>query len=188
MSEERGRLFVVTGIRSAGKTTVGRALAENLDRAVFIDGETISAMVVSGAVPLTPAVSTAGVEQLFLRYAGALVLADTYRSAGFDAVIADNIFGSFLEDFLVLADPEPVHLVVLHPGAEVVAARDVGRANAVSRDVPSIDGLWLSLEHETRHVGLWLDTSDLGVAETVYQILERQDEAAVGSMASPNAQ
>lgn len=32
MSDERGRLFVITGIQASGKTTVGTALAKTLTK------------------------------------------------------------------------------------------------------------------------------------------------------------
>ncbi|MDE9364175.1 hypothetical protein PZ938_01015 [Luteipulveratus sp. YIM 133132] len=179
MSSERGRLFVITGIQGAGKTTIGTALARTLNRSVFIDGDLVGSVVVSGREPMSEPASQEAIEQLLFRYVGALVLADTYRTAGFDAVIADNIFGDYLEDFLELAAPETVHLVMLHPSQDTVRLRDMERGGDAYRDGFTIQGLWESVESGTRRAGLWLDTSHMTVAETVLEILKRQPEAEV---------
>jgi gluconate kinase len=181
MSEvvELGRLFVVTGIQGAGKSTVGRALAGAFAKAVFIDGDTIADMVVSGHAPMSAEPSQDALEQLLFRYAGALVLADTYRAAGFDAVVADNIFGDAFVDFLHIAAPETVHLVVLHPSAEVVRQRDEDRGGNAYRDGFTVDGLWDEVEKNTPRLGLWLDTSEHRVEDTVLEIIQRQHEAVV---------
>lgn len=181
MSEdtETGRLFVISGIQGAGKSTVGRALAETLSKSVYIDGDMIMDVVVSGRVDMTGDPSPAAMEQLLYRYAGALVLADTYRAAGFDAVIADNIFGDAFVDFLHLAAPETLHLVVLHPSAAVVRQRDADRGGNAYRDGFTVDGLWTELEDNTPRHGLWLDTSEQRVEDTVLEIIQRQHESVV---------
>lgn len=176
---EPGRLFVVTGIRAAHTSTVGLALAQTLSRAVFIEGDTIGGMVVSGGEPMTDPPTEGAVEQLFFRYAGALVLADTYRAAGFDAVIADTIFGEFLTDYLHIAAPETVHLVMLHPDVEAGPDHEDGRAQADPGDGSVAHDLWTAVESATPRVGLWLDTSGMSVSEVVLEIIRRQHEAVV---------
>ncbi|KNX36644.1 nucleoside/nucleotide kinase family protein [Luteipulveratus halotolerans] len=179
MTDERGRLFVITGIQASGKTTVGTALAKTLTKSVFIDGDTIGGFVVSGREMMTRPPTQEAIEQLLFRYVGALVVADTYRTAGFDAVIADNIYGDYLIDFLELAHPEPVHLVMLNPSKDTVALREMERGKDSYRDGFTIESLWDTVEFATKRVGLWLDNSHLTVAETVMEILRRQPEAAV---------
>ncbi|TWE07930.1 phosphotransferase [Rudaeicoccus suwonensis] len=174
-----GRLFVISGAQAAGKSTVGQALAAGLTRAVFIDGDTVDGVVVSGSEPMTEPATVGAVEQLFLRYAGALTLADVYRSAGFDAVIADNIFGDFLDDFLVLAAPEPLHFVMLTPSIDAIYEREEARRKNAYRDGITVEGLVDTIERDTDRVGLWLDNTDLSVAQTITTILQRQDEALV---------
>jgi len=170
---------VISGVQAAGKSTVGHALAEALPRAVFVDGDTIGNVVVSGGAAMTEPPRMEAIEQLFLRYAGALTVADVYRSAGFDAVIADNIFGTFLDDFLMIAAPEPIHFVMLTPTADAIRAREHGRGKDAYRDGFTIEGLVESVEHGSRRVGLWIDNTSLSVAQTVSQILAEADEALV---------
>ena len=176
-----GRLIVVTGAQAAGKTAVGYAVAARLPRAVHVDGDAISAMVVSGGVPMTLPASPAAVEQLFLRWLGAIAVAETYQQAGFDAVITDNIFGEWLEDFLDFVSPASVHLVMLNPSAEVLRGREAAREKSgYDRDV-TVEALFASVSEETSRVGLWLDTSEQTVVETANDILDRLGEALLGA-------
>lgn len=177
--DEQGRLFVITGIQAAGKSTVGRALAEALPKAVFIDGDVVGNTVVSGKELMSEPPTMAAIEQLLLRYSGALTLADVYRAAGFDAVVADNIFGRYLEDFLELADPEPVHLVVLHPSVDTVSAREGERSGRAYRDGITVEGLWALVEFDTPRLGLWIDNSSDTVGRTVTTILQHLDDALI---------
>ncbi|RNI20869.1 AAA family ATPase [Flexivirga caeni] len=174
-----GRLFVISGAQAAGKSTVGRALAEALPRSVFVDGDTIGNFVLSGKELMTEPPRTPAIEQLFLRYAGALTVADVYRSAGFDAVIADNIFGSFLNDYLMIAAPEPVHFVMLNASADIIRAREIARGGNAYRDGFTVEGLVSSIEHDTLRVGLWIDNTVLTAGQTVAQILRHTDDALV---------
>lgn len=146
---------------------------------MFIDGDWVMDVVVGGREDMTGDPTPGAVEQLLYRYAGALVLADTYRAGGFDAIIADNIFGEAFVDYLHIAAPELVHMVVLHPSAEIVRQRDTDRGGNAYRDGITVDGLWDELEHNTPRHGLWLDTSDHRVEDTVLEIIQRQHEAAI---------
>lgn len=168
-----GRIFVVTGAPSSGKTSAGRALAEALPKAVFIDGPTLEQFVVTGQAQMEEPPSVEQIEQVLLRYAAALTLADVYRAGGFDVVIADDLIDERLEDFLELADPEPIHLVVLHPSAEALAER------GDRLDIGTATGLHNLIEHHTPRIGLWIDNSVTTVPMTVLTILRGLDEALI---------
>lgn len=170
---------MISGAQAAGKTIVGQALADALPRSVFIDGDTIGDVVVSGKALMTQPPRIEAVEQLFLRYAGALTVADVYRSAGFDAVIADNIFGSYLDDFLMIAAPEPVHFVMLTPSIDVIRAREIAREKNAYRDGFTVEGLVDTIEHDTFRVGLWIDNTTVSPSETAARILRDADRALV---------
>jgi hypothetical protein len=111
----RGRLVVVTGADPGAAGRLGRALGERLGRAVVVEGPLIDSMVVA---PEEPASGTEGVRRLLLRWSASLAVAETYQIEGHDAVIADRIEGDRLEDFLDLAAPEPVRLVVVGRGID----------------------------------------------------------------------
>lgn len=182
-SPTSGRLFVITGARAVGKTACGKALAQALTRAVFLDGDTIGDSVVSGKAPMTEPATVDAVDQLFLRYAGALALADVYRSGGFDVVIADTIIGSYLDGFLEIAEPDLVHLVMLNPTVDAIYERDEQRRKTAYEQGLTVEDLWRTVEEHTRRAGLWLDTSNMSVAQTITQILRRIDETRVDTTA-----
>lgn len=150
-----GRLIVITGAQAAGRATVGYAVAARLPRAVHVDGDVVSAMVVSGGVPITLPAPPAAVEQLFLRWLASIAVAETYQQAGFDAVVTDTDIGDFLEDFLDFVSPAPLHLVMLDPPADEGAQR----------------------------AAQWLDTTGQSLEETVNDILDRLPETAVETRA-----
>lgn len=153
----RGRLLLVTAARAEARAGLATALAARLEHAVLVDGEALERAVLPGsarqgwAEPPTP-------EQLrlrLLRWSAALAVAETYQLEGFDAVVSDDAHGEQLEDFLDLAAPEPVHVVVV---------RDAG-------------------DRVTPHWGLWVDgtASDDTTAEDV---VARLDEALVATSES----
>ena len=46
--------MLVTGIQAAGKSTVGRILAERFERGAFVEGDLMWKLIVSGRVDMTP--------------------------------------------------------------------------------------------------------------------------------------
>lgn len=150
----RGRLFLVTGPDSDERLGVATALVRSLDRSALVDGEVVDRMLVSGRVPAEGPLTAERLGQLLLRWSAALAVAETFQLEGFDAVVTDDVQGSHVEDFLDLAAPETVHLVVLrHP----------------------------SLEPGTPRWGLWVDGGARSAHETSVDILGRLDDARVAT-------
>lgn len=74
----------------------------------------------------------------------------------------------------------PLHVVVLAPSVEAVAAREAGRPHtAYGPGNHTLAALDHALRQETPRLGLWLDTSTLTAAQTVDEIVRRADEALV---------
>lgn len=118
MSEEqRGRLFLVVGADAELRVEVAATLAQRSPLAIALDGTAFDSMVVSGREAYDEPPSVAQLRQLLLRWSASIATAETYLLEGFDAVISDAVLGSFLDDFLDLATPEPVHVVVLDDGS-----------------------------------------------------------------------
>ncbi|GAA4906432.1 AAA domain-containing protein [Stackebrandtia albiflava] len=173
-----GRLIIITGVQAAGKTTVGRALAGLLPRAVHVDGDAVHRFVVSGEIPYDVPPPPGATEQLYLRYRGSLAVARVYRDAGFDAVFTDNIFGATLPDVLEMA-AGPVHLIVLDPDHATVVARETARDKTGYTDRITPELLMSALREETPRWGLWWDSTGETAQQTAAALSSRLAEAVV---------
>ena len=137
-------------------------------------------MFVVGRIPMEPNAGPEALEQLDLRYRLAAQTADAFADAGYVTIVQDNVYGDYLTRFVERIRFRPLHVVVLVPRPDVVAAREAGRAKTAYRPGSwSIEGLDEELRERTPRIGLWLDTSDQTPEETVDVILQRRNEARV---------
>lgn len=170
------RVFLITGLQAAGKSTIAGLLARRLPRAFHFDGDVLYHGVVSGGVDMTPDPDPEAVRQLRLRYAGSALLARHYADAGFDVVCSDIMFGADVERWMDDVAGNDRHLVVLDPPVEAVVARELGRGSNAYRDWPgnvteSVRVMRGDLLTTPRR-GLWLDDGNLTAGESVDRILE----------------
>lgn len=172
------RLFVVTGVSAAGKSTVAQLLAERFERSAHVRGDTFRRFVVGGAAPMSTEPSPEAYAQLRLRYRLAANVADHYVDAGFTTVLQDVIIGPMLDEMLPMIRTRPLALVVLAPSVDAVTRRELGRAKTGYGAFTPSD-LDQVLRNTTTRIGLWLDSSDMTAAETVDEILRRQREALI---------
>lgn len=176
-----GDIVVITGIMAAGKSTVAQALAERLDASVHLRGDVFRRMIVNGQAAITPDTWKEAERQLHLRYRLATDAARTYAGSGFTVVYQDVIIGRDVELVRGFLDDTPgsVFVVVLTPDPAVAARRDHARPKTGYVDWTPED-LDRALRTETPPIGLWLDTSNLTVDQTVDAIIDRIDEARLG--------
>ncbi|MEU6257737.1 AAA family ATPase [Streptomyces sp. NPDC047043] len=174
-------VVVITGVMASGKSTVAQALAERLPRAAHVRGDVFRRMIVSGREEYVPGGEGSdgeGAAQLRLRYRLSAATADAYAEAGFTAVVQDVVLGEDLAAYVGLVRTRPLYVVVLAPSAEAVAVREAGRAKTGygAWTVADLDG---ALRASTPRLGLWLDSSELTVGETVEAILAGRERARV---------
>ncbi|MGW2518174.1 AAA family ATPase [Streptomyces sp. NPDC001617] len=172
-------VVLITGVMASGKSTVAQALAERLPRAAHVRGDLFRRMVVSGREEYVPGADGGeGEAQLRLRYRLSAATADAYAEAGFTAVVQDVVLGEKLTAYVDLIRTRPLRVVVLAPRPEAVAARETGRAKS-GYGAWTVADLDRELRARTPRLGLWLDSSDLTVGETVEAILAGRQRARV---------
>jgi chloramphenicol 3-O-phosphotransferase len=115
--------------------------------------------------------------QLVLRYRAAAETAKVYSSADFNVIYQDLIVGPVIEEVVALYRGFPLHVVILCPSPESIAARENARAKTGYGEV-TVEQLQNALD-ETPRLGFWLDTSAQSVEETTTAILQNLDKAKI---------
>lgn len=169
-------MFLISGPSAAGKSTVAQLLAQRFPRGVHLEGDVFRRSIVSGRQDPDPAAPPEAKHQLRLRYQIAVDAADRYFRDGFSVVLEDVIAGELLAECVALVCSRPLHVVVLLPTVDVVAAREATREE-VGYAAWSIEELHNAFVQRTPRLGLWLDTSDQTPEQTVDEILLRVAEA-----------
>jgi predicted kinase len=176
------RIILITGVMAAGKSTIAQALAERLPMSVHLRGDRFRSSIVDGREEITQDPTPEAIQQLRLRYELGAMVARRYHEAGFNVVYQDVILGEDVRYVVDLLRDVPLQVVVLCPSPEVVAHREATRGKTGYGDwtVAELDA---SLREETPRIGLWLDTSELTVNETVDRILDDLDSPGSASAA-----
>jgi len=169
--DSRRAIFLINGTQGAGKSTVGRLLAERFDRAASIDADDLERIVVSGRAPIEPPLSPEAEHQLRLRAQVASRIADIYFAAGFTVVIAEILVGR-LDHFVSDIKSRPLILVNLAPSLDIVKRRNEERPNKNVFE-PWSPILDRAMRETMSLVGLWLDNSNQSPDETVDEIIRR---------------
>ncbi|MGB7237934.1 MAG: phosphotransferase [Rhodococcus sp. (in: high G+C Gram-positive bacteria)] len=176
---------LVVGAQASGKSSVARLLAERVPRGAFIEGDVLWKMIVAGAVDMSGDASAEADQQLALRYRHGALLCESFVAEGFVAVHAENMYGPPVERHLQSLRCAR-SLVVLRPRPEVIEERERMRGTSAYRPwIPPGGSLrdavirfdeWVAA---TPRIGLWVDSSDQTVDQTVDFILDRWAEATV---------
>lgn len=169
------KAFLISGVPGAGKTTVARLLAAQFPRACHIEGDLIHHhLIVSGGIAPHERPHEEAERQLRLRRRNVCLLADSFADDGFVPVIDDVVVSnSVMETYQELLRTRPLVFVQLAPTIEVIKERDAARHKQVFEIWSHLDTLMRDSMHR---VGLWLDTSNMTVEETVDAILARETE------------
>jgi hypothetical protein len=178
-------VWLITDIPGAGKTTAGRLLADRFARSVVIEGDLLQGWIVAGNVWPGQVPADESSRQIELNMRNQRLVARSYAEAGFTAIVDYVIVTRrALDGYRAALAGLDVHLVVLHPGAAIVIAREAEREK--SRRHRAVHGrtigehfahLETPLVAELGGVGLWLDTADLSPDATMNRIVAGRDRA-----------
>jgi len=145
---------------------------------VHVEGDVFRRSIVSGREEMTPGASTEALRQLRLRYRIAALAVDEYAAAGFTVIVEDVVAGPLLTEVVDLIRSRPLHVVVLVPSVDAIAAREAAR-DASGYASFSVEQLHGGFVDGTPRLGVWLDTSGQKPEQTVDAILARTGEAQV---------
>ncbi|MBT2533583.1 phosphotransferase [Arthrobacter sp. ISL-48] len=162
---------------ASGKSTVADALARRLNRAAHVRGDMFRRMIVSGQAAMSSPLSSEALAQLHLRQRLAAGTAVEYARAGITAVVQDLYLGGDLPRMISMVQHRPLYLFVLAPQVGVVEVRELAREKSGYGAEWSVAAFDRHLREETPRLGLWLDTSDLTVEQTIDGMLENLSEA-----------
>ncbi len=164
-------LFVISGTQGAGKSTVAQALARRFERGAWVSADALQRMIVAGGHwPEGVDMSEDAERQLRLRLTNTCLLGRSFVAAGISAVVDDLVIGSRLDDLLDELAGHPFVFVMLTPRLDVVRERERARGTSLWQQWEWLDD---EIRTKTRRVGMWLDSSDQTVEETVDEILAR---------------
>lgn len=172
--DEPGRVFLISGQLSAGKSTVAKALLARFPFGFHVDLDGIREMVTSGlASPLEWTDETT--RQFSLAMSGAAALARIYSEAGFAVAIEGGIHPDLARGALE-AEGLSEHVgVILHPPLEVALERNRNRTHK-SFDTSILEGVMRDIDeqlHADASRSGWhvVDNGDESVDVTVDRIL-----------------
>ena len=177
------KIIIATGIQGAGKSTIGRLLADRYERSAFVDADDLHWLIVSGQAWVTgpgEPISTEAADQLRLRLHNACLLARSFSNAGFTAIAVDIIMGERWEQLREELRGTPFYFVVLAPDAATVIAREAARGKKTILGSEWAYYLDDELRKTMAGVGLWIDSSNQTPEETLDEILRRLDEGLIG--------
>jgi len=170
-------IYIITGVMASGKSTVAEALAKRLEKCVHLRGDIFRKMIVTGREEMCDNPSKEALEQLDMRYSITANVAAEYYNNGFSVVVQDNFIGEKLLYFVELLKQYPIYVIVLNPNINTIEQREKNRGKKGYVGF-SVESLYKVFVEETPKIGLWLETSNMSLEETINEILKRAHNEA----------
>lgn len=172
------KIIFITGSPGAGKTTIGRRVAEQFPKSIHIDLDDLRGSVMSGAI--TPGEwSDEATKQFQLARTTAAYMAKLYRANGFDVIIDDVCVPEFFaEQWAELFQHEGVNKVLLLPTPAALTAR-MRKRNGPFEEffiTQAIPWLYSYLEPMDKSGWIVIDSSGLSIEQTVATVLQQIGE------------
>ena len=165
-------IIFITGMAGAGKSTVGRLVARQLPKSIFIQVDELREKMVTGYARPEAGVFTEEVIQQFqMARSTATFMARLYASQGVDVVIDDVCVPSnFVEQYAALFETPEVRRVLLYPKAEIVIERIKQRGGPLEH-IPYVPVIYTFLDSMPKNGWIVLDSSEWTIEQTVNQVL-----------------
>lgn len=155
---------------------MARALAARFERGAHLEGEALWGQIVAGRAMPDPDLEGESERQYELTIRNQCLLARSYAEARItpvmDFVVATRHHLDAYRHYLMGG---VLRFVVLAPAPEVVRARDAGRPD--KQVAERFMALGDAMRTELSDAGLWLDSSELNVEETVAAVMTRRKDA-----------
>lgn len=172
-------IFLIVGPPAVGKSTTSRALAGRFSKGIHIPVDDLRMMVVSGRLLPGPEWSDELAQQIALARQSAAETALKYHRAGYGVVIDDFWDAEHLNDYQVLLGQPNFSKVVLYPRQDAAHQRNRQRSEGSPEQSYIDEGIQIvyrqlnaSAARLAEDGWVVVDTTDLGVDETVAAILQ----------------
>lgn len=176
------KIIFITGSAGAGKTTIGRKIAEQYPKSLHIQIDTLRESIVNGIVPPGPFTAEA-TEQFRLARITAIYMAKLYANHGYDVVLDDICIPEAFADHYTELFPTKAqehnsfraYRVLLLPQADVLNQRILARGGPYAQFFVENATPWIYSYLPQMNKAGWIviDSSNLTIEETAEEVLKR---------------
>jgi adenylylsulfate kinase-like enzyme len=168
-------IIFITGAPGAGKSTIGRLIAEHFSKGLLIQVDELRGMMVKGFASADGGWTEDAFQQFQLARSTTIYMAQLYASQGVDVVVDDVcVPESFVEQYATLFENPAVHRVLLFPKIPALIKRIEKRAGPWDKIlIDRVPKIYSYLEPMTKDGWIVLDSTEWTIEQTVHEVLSR---------------